>query len=237
MSGYDILNIENPHFQTIRKVIHKDDIQSNKAYQDAIVKQDCQACLNMPDEVFTDDFYKGYAVCEQNYFEGIYRYFEEEHFINREDLDVVFRVRDGASTSACEGVHYAKSWLKNYQMLNFIVGKKISNRIIMYVKAGPAMGKSEKYFGTHWIAGCDDGVEGTKKSLDIGYNIGLDGVFLITKNIGLKLGYNFIDLGNTDVWGGGKDARNALSTGHGYDLKYSFDNVYHNYVAAIKYFF
>ena len=61
MSGYDILNIENPHFQTIRKVIHKDDLQSNKAYQDALVKQDCQACLDMPDEVFTDDFYKGYA--------------------------------------------------------------------------------------------------------------------------------------------------------------------------------
>ena len=96
VTGYDILNIENPHFQTIRKVIHKDDIQSNKAYQDALVKQDCQACLNMPDEVFTDDFYKGYAVCEQNYFEGIYRYFEEEHFINREDLDVVFSVKDGA---------------------------------------------------------------------------------------------------------------------------------------------
>jgi len=50
ISGYDILNIENPHFQTIRKVIHKDDIQSNKAYQDAIVKQDCQACLDIPDE-------------------------------------------------------------------------------------------------------------------------------------------------------------------------------------------
>lgn len=144
---------------------------------------------------------------------------------------------DGSSTSGCEGVHYAKSWLKNYQMLNFIVGKKISNRIIMYAKAGPAMGKSEKYFGTHWIASCDDGVEGTKKSLDIGYNIGLDGVFLITKNIGLKLGYNFIDLRNTDVWGGGKDALNALSTNHDFDIKYSFDNVYHNYVAAIKYFF
>jgi len=96
ISGYDILNIENPHFQTIRKVIHKDDIQSNKAYQDAIVKQDCQECLDIPDEAFTDDFYKGYAVCEQNYFEGIYRYFEEELFINREDLDVVFRIKDGA---------------------------------------------------------------------------------------------------------------------------------------------
>jgi len=96
ISGYDILNIENPHFQTIRKVIHKDDIQSNKAYQDAIVKQDCQACLDIPDEAFTDDFLRGYAVCEQNYFEGIYRYFEEEHFLNRDDLDVVFRIRDGA---------------------------------------------------------------------------------------------------------------------------------------------
>ena len=103
MSGYDILNIENPHFQTIRKVIHKDDLQSNKAYQDALVKQDCQACLDMPDEVFTDDFYKGYAVCEQNYFEGIYRYFEEELFINREDLDVVFRIKDGAPHV---GIHF-----------------------------------------------------------------------------------------------------------------------------------
>ena len=103
MSGYDILNIENPHFQTIRKVIHKDDIQSNKAYQDALVKQDCQACLDMPDEVFTDDFYKGYAVCEQNYFEGIYRYFEEELFIDREDLDVVFRIKDGAPHV---GIHF-----------------------------------------------------------------------------------------------------------------------------------
>ena len=96
MSGYDILNIENPHFQTIRKVIHKDDIESNKVYQDAKVKQDCQACLNIPDDVFTADFYRGYAIAEQNYFEGIYRYFEEEHFINREDLDVVFRIKDGA---------------------------------------------------------------------------------------------------------------------------------------------
>ena len=103
ISGYDILNIENPHFQTIRKVIHKDDIQSNKAYQDALVKQDCQACLNMPDEVFTDDFYKGYAIAEQNYFEGIYRYFEEELFINREDLDVVFRIKDGAPHV---GIHF-----------------------------------------------------------------------------------------------------------------------------------
>ena len=96
ITGYDILNIENPHFQTIRKVIHKDDIESNKVYQDAIVKQDCQACLNIPDDVFTADFYRGYAIAEQNYFEGIYRYFEEEHFINREDLDVVFRIKDGA---------------------------------------------------------------------------------------------------------------------------------------------
>jgi hypothetical protein len=96
ISGYDILNIENPHFQTIRKVIHRDDIETNKAYQDAIVKQDCQACLNIPDDVFTADFYRGYAIAEQNYFEGIYRYFEEEHFINREDLDVVFRIKDGA---------------------------------------------------------------------------------------------------------------------------------------------
>ena len=96
ITGYDILNIENPHFQTIRKVIHKDDIESNKVYQDAIVKQDCQACLDIPDDVFTADFYRGYAIAEQNYFEGIYRYFEEEHFINREDLDVVFRIKDGA---------------------------------------------------------------------------------------------------------------------------------------------
>ena len=96
ITGYDILNIENPHFQTIRKVIHKDDMESNKVYQDAIVKQDCQACLDIPDDVFTADFYRGYAIAEQNYFEGIYRYFEEEHFINREDLDVVFRIKDGA---------------------------------------------------------------------------------------------------------------------------------------------
>ena len=72
----------------------------------------------------------------------------------------------------------------------------------MYAKAGPAMGKSERFFGTTWTGGGCGAVEGTDKSVDIGYNIGLDGVFFVTKNIGLKLGYNFIDLQNTDVWGG-----------------------------------
>jgi opacity protein-like surface antigen len=142
---------------------------------------------------------------------------------------------DGNSSGGCQGTHYARAWLKNYQMLNFIIGKKISNRIDIYAKAGPAMGKSERFFGTTWTGGGCGAVEGTDKSVDIGYNIGLDGVFFVTKNIGLKLGYNFIDLQDTDVWGGGKAPYTTQVRTN--DLKYSFDNVYHNYVVAIKYFF
>lgn len=57
----------------------------------------------------------------------------------------------------------------------------------------------------------------------------------MTKNIGLKLGYNYIDLQKTDVWGSGKAPH--TNPERRFDLKYSFDHVYHNYVVAIKYLF
>jgi opacity protein-like surface antigen len=142
---------------------------------------------------------------------------------------------DGRSSNgACQGTHYAKDWLKNYQMLNFILGKKINDRVDIFVKAGPAMGKTEKYFGTTWTGGACGAVEGSDKSTEIGYNIGLDGVYSITKNIGLKLGYNFIDLQKSTVFGTGKLGISAQSRAN--DLEYSFDNVYHNYVFAIKFY-
>ena len=90
----DILNITNEGFQTIRKVIHTDNLKINKAHQDAIVRSDVEKCLDIPAKELSDDFCKGYAIAEILITQGLHNYFEEEYFINPGDLDIVFSVRN-----------------------------------------------------------------------------------------------------------------------------------------------
>ena len=49
---------------------------------------------DIPEKDLTSDFFRGYSVAENVINQAIHNYFEQVHFINQNDLDVIFFVDD-----------------------------------------------------------------------------------------------------------------------------------------------
>jgi len=94
LSGHDILNVVNDHnLPTLRKKIDRNCGITSKGQQDGIIESDLKKIFkNIPEKDMTSDFFRGYSVAENVINQAIHNYFEEVHYINQSDLDVIFFV-------------------------------------------------------------------------------------------------------------------------------------------------
>jgi hypothetical protein len=94
LSGHDILNVVNDNnLPTLRKKIDRNCGITSKGQQDGIIKSDLKKIFkNIPEKDMTSDFFRGYSVAENVINQAIHNYFEEVHYINQSDLDVIFYV-------------------------------------------------------------------------------------------------------------------------------------------------
>ena len=94
LTGHDILNVVSNHnLPTLRKQIDRNCGITSKGHQDGIIKSDLTKIFKeIPEEHMTEDFYRGYSLAEHVLNQAIHNYFELVHFVNQDDLDVVFFV-------------------------------------------------------------------------------------------------------------------------------------------------
>jgi len=94
LTGHDILNvISNHNLPTLRKQIDRNCGITSKGQQDGIIKSDLLKIFkDIPEKELTSDFFRGYSLAEHVLNQAIHNNFELVHFVNQDDLDVVFFV-------------------------------------------------------------------------------------------------------------------------------------------------
>jgi len=94
LTGHDILNVVSNHnLPTLRKQIDRNCGITSKGQQDGIIKSDLLKIFkDIPEKELTSDFFRGYSLAEHVLNQAIHNYFELVHFVNQDDLDVVFFV-------------------------------------------------------------------------------------------------------------------------------------------------
>jgi hypothetical protein len=96
LSGHDILNVVNSNnLPTLRKRIDRNCGITLQGQQEGMIRSDLKKIFkDIPEKDLTSDFFRGYSVAENVINQAIHNYFEQVHFINQNDLDVIFFVDD-----------------------------------------------------------------------------------------------------------------------------------------------
>ena len=91
----DVFNIIGDHHVTIRKQIKRDDTITAKANINAIIESNVRELCTMEEEDYNSKFFHGYHTCETIYFEAIHNFLSETFGVSNEQIDCIFRIKDG----------------------------------------------------------------------------------------------------------------------------------------------
>ena len=91
----DVFNIIGDHHVTIRKQIDRDDKITALANIHGIIESNVRQLCTMKEEDYNAKFFHGYHVCETIYFEAIHNFLSETFGVSNEDIDCIFRIKDG----------------------------------------------------------------------------------------------------------------------------------------------
>ena len=92
----DVLNLINEHNQpTLRKEIRRDSEIQNKFTSNGAIKENLnQIYTSIPEEDFSDDFFRGAGVHDNVWNTAIHNFFIDKYDADVEEIDVIFCVRD-----------------------------------------------------------------------------------------------------------------------------------------------
>ena len=91
----DVFNIIDDNHVTIRKQIDRDDKITALANIHGIIESNVRQLCTMKEEDYNEKFFHGYHVCETIYFEAIHNFLSETFGVDKEDIDCIFRIKDG----------------------------------------------------------------------------------------------------------------------------------------------
>ena len=91
----DVFNIVGDNHVTIRKQIDRDDKITAKANIHSIIESNLRELCTLEEADFNDKFFHGYHMCETIYFEAIHNFLTETFGVFPEDIDCIFRIKEG----------------------------------------------------------------------------------------------------------------------------------------------
>jgi hypothetical protein len=91
----DVFNIVGDNHVTIRKQIDRDDKITALANIHSIIESNVRQLCTMEESDYNEKFFHGFHTCETIYFEAIHNFLSETFGVSNEEIDCIFRIKDG----------------------------------------------------------------------------------------------------------------------------------------------
>ena len=99
-SPIDILNIAGENSVTLRKTTNRDSVTQKEYLMMGIIMDDLKKIYKkIPEsDIANVDFARGYSVAEHVWNDSLHVFFKEKYGVSREDIDVIFAVKNNLPT-------------------------------------------------------------------------------------------------------------------------------------------